>query len=378
MKKSTKNERILVSVTGMTPQVVTETLYALLEGEKVYPTQIHIITTGGGRECILRQLLDEKEGQFHAFCWDYGLTGKIRFDETTVHVVEEKKGKAIPDIRSPEENTLVADMTVRLMQKFCSDPDTSVYVSIAGGRKTMGFFAGYALSLFGRSQDRLLHVLVSPAFENNPEFFYPTQTRQTIRTRDGRELAARDAEIAMADIPFVRMGRGLSESLVLGETSFSQAVRDAQSHVLPEVSLRFDLAGGKVYCAGAEVPMQPIEVAVYLWTACCWLRDKKPMRPERNEAQRDEFLRVYAMVAGQNSAKYIDSKDKLNARGWSLLPLYQTNRTRINDKICLALGSLNAQPYLIHSYGKRGATAYAIALRPEQISLPGRVQHELS
>jgi CRISPR-associated protein (TIGR02584 family) len=33
-------------------------------------------------------------------------------------------------------------------------------MSIAGGRKTMGFYAGYALSLYGRAQDRMSHVLV--------------------------------------------------------------------------------------------------------------------------------------------------------------------------------------------------------------------------
>jgi CRISPR-associated protein (TIGR02584 family) len=28
-----------------------------------------------------------------------------------------------------------------------------------GERKTMGFYVGYALSLFGRAQDRLSHVI---------------------------------------------------------------------------------------------------------------------------------------------------------------------------------------------------------------------------
>ncbi|MBF4102237.1 hypothetical protein INT80_01850 [Gallibacterium anatis] len=40
-----------------------------------------------------------------------------------------------------------------------------MHVSIAGGRKTMGFFAGYALSLYGRAQDSLSHVLVSAEYE---------------------------------------------------------------------------------------------------------------------------------------------------------------------------------------------------------------------
>jgi CRISPR-associated protein (TIGR02584 family) len=48
-----------------------------------------------------------------------------------------------------------------------------LHVSIAGGRKSMGFFAGYAFSLFGRTQDRLSHVLVNDPFESFPDFYFP-------------------------------------------------------------------------------------------------------------------------------------------------------------------------------------------------------------
>jgi CRISPR-associated protein (TIGR02584 family) len=37
--------RIFVAVVGMTPQVVTETLYALLQEKGEAPTEIHLITT---------------------------------------------------------------------------------------------------------------------------------------------------------------------------------------------------------------------------------------------------------------------------------------------------------------------------------------------
>ena len=43
-------KQILVSVTGLTPQVVTETLYALHVNEGIVPTEIHLITTTGATE----------------------------------------------------------------------------------------------------------------------------------------------------------------------------------------------------------------------------------------------------------------------------------------------------------------------------------------
>jgi CRISPR-associated protein (TIGR02584 family) len=51
----------------------------------------------------------------------------------------------------------------------------SLHVSIAGGRKTMGFYAGYALSLYGRAQDRMSHVLVDEKFEKGINFYYPSK-----------------------------------------------------------------------------------------------------------------------------------------------------------------------------------------------------------
>jgi len=39
------------------------------------------------------------------------------------------------------------------------DPNIQLHVSLAGGRKSMRFFAAYALSLWGRDIDRLTHVL---------------------------------------------------------------------------------------------------------------------------------------------------------------------------------------------------------------------------
>ncbi|HBZ57759.1 MAG TPA: TIGR02584 family CRISPR-associated protein, partial [Sutterella sp.] len=128
----TFDKQILVSVTGLTPQVVTETLYALLTTEKTVPTEIHLITTTNGRNRALRDLLDSQSGQFHAFCREYGLSGRIHFDASMIHVIEDADGNGIPDIRTPEENTRAADLIVRLMQQFCSDENAAVSVSLAG------------------------------------------------------------------------------------------------------------------------------------------------------------------------------------------------------------------------------------------------------
>src|SRR2546426_12133493 len=64
---------ILLCVAGLTPQIITETLYALTQqrGERI--DEIRVITTLGGRDRILSALLDPQQGKFFAFCRDYGI-----------------------------------------------------------------------------------------------------------------------------------------------------------------------------------------------------------------------------------------------------------------------------------------------------------------
>ncbi len=363
--------RILVSVTGMTPQVVTETLYALAVEDGTVPTEIHLITTANGRNRALRDLLDSQTGQFHAFCRDQSLTGRIRFDETMIHVIEDAAGHPLSDIRTPEDNTRAADLIVRLMQGFCSDDESQVFVSLAGGRKTMSFFIGYALSLFGRPQDRLSHVLVSEPFENNRDFFYPSQTPRTIFNAAGEPLDAAQAQVSMADIPFVRLRNGLPEALLTGRTGYSETVQEAQQRIVPPVSIRFDMKKHAVICGNVPVVMQPLDFAVYLWLAQRCAQGLPPVRPGVN-AEAVEFLAVYRWVVGAGSGDYDNACAALK-HGEDFLPYFQEKRTHVNQRIRKVMGSFQSKPYLIESQGRRPATTYGVTMVPGAVRLPSQI-----
>jgi hypothetical protein len=70
--------RILLAVTGLTPQIVTETLYALaVAGRPVWvPTQVRILTTRQGQEEAERALLSDDPGWFRRLREDYLLAAK--------------------------------------------------------------------------------------------------------------------------------------------------------------------------------------------------------------------------------------------------------------------------------------------------------------
>ena len=131
--------RILLAVTGMSPQVVTETLFALVTERGFVPTEIQLITTELGRNRAERDLLDARDGQFHAFCAEFGLTGQTRFDASCITVIADGQGQVAGDIRSHADNELAAGVIARVVRHFCQDDSCALHVSIAGGRKTMGF-----------------------------------------------------------------------------------------------------------------------------------------------------------------------------------------------------------------------------------------------
>lgn len=59
------SRRVLLAVAGLSPQVVTETLYALAVAEGTFvPTEVHIVTTGEGAERARLTLLGGNPGWF--------------------------------------------------------------------------------------------------------------------------------------------------------------------------------------------------------------------------------------------------------------------------------------------------------------------------
>jgi CRISPR-associated protein, NE0113 family len=225
--------RVLVAVTGMSPQILTETVYALYTQQNWLPDEIFVLTTQTGYNNIVRNLLGE-DGFFTRLCKDYNLP-EIQFGERNIHVIHDADGEKLSDIRTPEENNLAADMIVNFIRQQCADDKTELHVSIAGGRKSMGFYIGYALSLFGRPQDKLSHVLVTEGFENNPLFFYPTHYDNYISKKPydpncTETINTREAKVMQAEIPFVRMSYGLP-NLAQNNVSYSEAVQLLQNNL---------------------------------------------------------------------------------------------------------------------------------------------------
>lgn len=357
--------RILLAVTGLTTQVVTETLYALAVARKTpwVPTQIRLVTTQEGAHRARLELLDPREGRFHALCREYGIAG-IRFTEDDIVPIRGDAGRPLADIRTPEDNTLAADCLLGEVRALCADADCALHVSIAGGRKTMGFFLGYALSFFGRPQDRLSHVLVNEPFESLKTFFYPPRQPTVLHDREGRPAHTSEARVMLAEIPFVRLREGLPREALAHPTPFATLVASAQE-ALEAPALAFDFRGREVYCGSRRLRLTPALFAWYAFLAECRMKGAGEEGFVRDrDVGAEPYLALYARLVGRHDP-VLDRARQAYKAGLEE-NLFQRNRTKINQALKKALG-LAAAPYCIEVRGSRPHCRYGLALPPERI-----------
>ncbi|MDN3398448.1 CRISPR-associated ring nuclease Csm6 [Psychrobacter sp. APC 3426] len=267
------SRNILFLVTGMTPQIITETIWALAcddsAEENWVPDEVHVLSTQDGLNQIRKRLFED--GVFTQFKRDYPILEQVDFDPAThLHVITDQNGKPLMDLKTPEDNERSADIICEMVKSFTSIDDTSVHVSIAGGRKTMGFYAGYALSLYGRAQDSMSHVLVQSEFEKAVNFFYPTPKEHLVSDRDSTVVGnAQEAQVWLAKIPFVRMHEAiLPKHQLRKEDSFSEVVQKINESY-EDVSLELNTFSRKAVVNGKFIidDLPPREWALLNWFA---------------------------------------------------------------------------------------------------------------
>jgi CRISPR-associated protein (TIGR02584 family) len=375
-------KNILLCVTGLTPQIVTETLYGLAVAREPawLPDEIHVVTTTTGRQQVILNLLTEQAngepGWFHRLRRDCRLP-EIAFDANRIHVIADAQGRLLDDIRTPADNEIAADFITGVVCDLTRDDASALHVSIAGGRKTMGYYLGYALSLYGRAQDSLSHVLVSEPFENNRGFYYPTPYSLPIHVRHGdRELTfdARDGRVEMAEIPFVRMRDGLPGRLLDGRVPLSRTVAIANRAYAPPL-LEFDAAGLGVRADGEALDLRGIAYVFLRWLAER-ARDEAPALALNTPEAASGFLACARRVLpGNNHGVELQRAEE--ALAWRAdaplkLPKYfEPHKSRIKKAFEDALGERAARRYELRTVKTADGPLLDLPLAPEHLKFEG-------
>lgn len=220
-------DTILLAVTGDSPAILTETVWALAqENPPIIPKSVVVITTTRGAKRLRDDLLSGGKAtvwtrlratlrEQHAF----PATSLTLEDPRILTLPDPATGTALQleDVRSPLHNEAAADFILDEVRRITANGDTRLVASIAGGRKTMGALLYAAMTLLGREGDRITHVLVNDPFDLrlDPPFHFPTTppTRHRLTSRDGNmiEHDSADARIDLADVPFVPLRNAFAE-----------------------------------------------------------------------------------------------------------------------------------------------------------------------
>lgn len=241
----------------------------------------------------------------------------------------------------------------------------------------MSFYLGAALQLFGRPWDKLYHVLVTPEFESRPEFFYKPRKNKVIewKTPDGsvKRLNTNDAEIILAELPFIRLrakldlrGKGFEELVAEGQSEIDTAT------VQPELTV--SLRERTIRIGSRVMDLVPVQIMLYTafvrqklvfckWpdrSYCadctdCFQTPKQMVSPPALALMADNYAAVYGSSPGKASELLEHWKGSDGVKAVTM------NRSKLNRAIGESgLDTTLVPYYAITSVRQYGDTRYGL------------------
>jgi CRISPR-associated protein (TIGR02584 family) len=360
----------LVTLCGLTPQVVTETLWALANrNPPIHPAEIWILTTQAGRTRCLRTLLGPK-GALARYVREYRPRPAPRCTADHVMVLRAADGTPLDDVRSEQDHYAIGEQMAEFVRRHTERSDVRLHCSVAGGRKTMGVLLASTLQLYGRQEDRLYHVLVPPAFESLDTFFFPPKRPRALRGHDGRPVHTRAARIELAELPFVRLRGLLGPDVIQDGAGFIRLVEAAQRHLqllLAPDTVRLERTQRRLVIGKQAVPLSPALFTIY--QALARTKVRHCVRP--SQATCGDCTDCYVPFT---KGTWDQTKTLLEERGGgTILPLvkgpadapeqFRSLVSKLNRKLDDSITLMGHEnPYRIRSAGSKGETVYGLAI----------------
>ena len=378
MKESNFKE-VLIFVAGTTPQIITETIYALIyQNPPINPDEIYVITTTHGKRLIKEDLIDS--GRFKEFCKEFNVPENI-LDEDSIVIVKGHNGNPLEDIKEADDNKSLGDFITGFIRDRAGDDKTRLHCSLAGGRKTMSFYMGSALQLFGRPWDKLYHVLVTPEFESNPEFYYKPKKDRVLK-KDGKEIHTKDAQIFLAELPFIR----IKNKIPLNGKSFKELVEEGQKEIdtsLTQPFIFINLKERVVTIGEKDIEFKPFHLVFYAYLLkqkvekcpyperaychdCtdCFLQLNDLSTPKVTELLSRDYEIIYGPHSGHVENYHRQWKDGIEAAK------LRSDRSKINREIIENLENETLSTYYtISSLRKYGGTRFGIRVEKGKIRI---------
>lgn len=231
------SETILLALSGLSPAVISETVYSLLQEERdLLPIRVVPITTNTGAKKI--------EEMIQAGVWE-DLCQKLEVEPQQLilepsRIVCDQQGQAIEDTDTKENHDLTSDFMASIVQEY-KHGGNNIIASISGGRKTMGALMYAVMSMLGDSQDRITHVLVDNRVLGYFDFYFPTQAKQQLVDRDAKVLTACEVAVNLIDIPYPRFKLINKKPFISDKMSFSDLVQSVNAPDWKDVKIKLDI-----------------------------------------------------------------------------------------------------------------------------------------
>lgn len=218
---------VLVAVTGLSPAILTETVWELATRHQILPDRVVLITTTEGKRNLEKQLFSQTKDWGGKTVWD-ALRAELNAPDDKLmldgyRIMTGKASRSQPateleDIRSDDDNAAAADFILNQIRTEVHSSDLLI-ASIAGGRKTMGTLLYASMSLVARPQDWVTHVIVNAPFDGklHPDFYFKPANPKRHEKRHPKtdavisEHFSDDADIQLAKIPFVPLSNRFKE-----------------------------------------------------------------------------------------------------------------------------------------------------------------------
>ena len=271
-----KKRKILVAGMGASPAVLTNAVWALAhQSEPVVPDEIVVFITKDGKSLLKKELVDGGIWADMLKCLardGIDVEGKLMFGETSIRSIPDAKGNEIYDLRTGEDNLRAADFMLAQLRQYTEDSGVELHVSIAGGRKTMSALLLSCMTLLGREDDKVYHVLLPPEFEGGtePVFFFPKKGVKHKSRVTGKTYQGAKVQSELFEVPFVRMRGWYQDKFNTIPPSYRTLISQVQGVAPPAVAypeIEIDAWNGWVKVDGKIVAMSKSCFAMLLLLA---------------------------------------------------------------------------------------------------------------
>lgn len=213
---------VLVASVGHSPQVLTGMVWELAHlPTPVVPDEIVVLADGRAARKLKADVLEGARSVWQRLLDDLTADGlwvedKLLLGSTRIRVFPDVNGDEAEDLRTSEDNLRAADFILQQLRQYTESPDVDLVVSIAGGRKTTSALLLSCMTLLGRENDRVYHLLQSPEYE-------------------GREGSPMYGASELFEVPYVRMRGWYHERFKSVPPSYRTLVSKVQTLAPPPV-----------------------------------------------------------------------------------------------------------------------------------------------